>query len=47
MLANFERQVDWFKFWLKHEEDSAPSKRDQYDRWNRLREATRKSPPEH
>jgi dipeptidyl aminopeptidase/acylaminoacyl peptidase len=46
MLVNFERQMDWFKFWLRHEEDTAPSKRDQYDRWNRLREATRKSPPE-
>jgi dienelactone hydrolase len=43
MLVNFERQVDWFNFWLKHEEDTAPSKRDQYDRWNRLRESTRKS----
>jgi hypothetical protein len=33
--------MDWFKFWLLHEEDTAPSKRDQYDRWNRLRELTR------
>jgi dipeptidyl aminopeptidase/acylaminoacyl peptidase len=46
MLVNFERQMDWFKFWLKQEEDTAPAKRDQYDRWNRLREAARRSPPE-
>jgi dipeptidyl aminopeptidase/acylaminoacyl peptidase len=44
MLANFERQIDWFKFWLNHEQDTAPSKRNQYDRWNRLRELTRNAP---
>ena len=38
MLVNFDRQLDWFRFWLKHEADTAPSKRDQYDRWSRLRE---------
>jgi dipeptidyl aminopeptidase/acylaminoacyl peptidase len=38
MLLNFERQLDWFRFWLKHEEDPAPSKRAQYDRWTRLRD---------
>jgi dipeptidyl aminopeptidase/acylaminoacyl peptidase len=42
-LVNFERQLDWFAFWLKGEEDSAPGKRDQYDRWIRLRESTRNS----
>jgi len=47
MLVNFERQVDWFKFWLKREEDGTPSKRDQYDRWNRLRELTRDTRPQH
>jgi hypothetical protein len=44
MLVNFERQLDWFKFWLNHEEDAVPAKRDQYARWNRLRESTRSSP---
>jgi dipeptidyl aminopeptidase/acylaminoacyl peptidase len=29
--------VDWFRFWLKGEEDSDPAKRDQYDRWRKLR----------
>ncbi len=47
MLVNFERQIDWFKFWLKHEEDTTPSKRAQYDRWNRLRELARDSQPQH
>jgi dipeptidyl aminopeptidase/acylaminoacyl peptidase len=47
MLVNYERQMDWFRFWLLREEDAAPSKRDQYDRWNRLRELTRDSRPQH
>ncbi len=29
--------VDWFCFWLKHEEDPDPGKRDQYARWRELR----------
>lgn len=29
--------VDWFRFWLKGEEDSDPSKAQQYERWRRLR----------
>ena len=45
-LVNFERQLDWFKFWLKHEEDPVPSKRDQYERWRRMRELTGHSPPQ-
>jgi dipeptidyl aminopeptidase/acylaminoacyl peptidase len=47
MLVNFERQLDWFRFWLKHEEDAAPSKRDQYARWHRLRELTTSSQQQH
>jgi dipeptidyl aminopeptidase/acylaminoacyl peptidase len=39
-LVNYERQVDWFRFWLQHEEDSKPSKHSQYERWNRLRALT-------
>jgi len=30
--------VDWFAYWLKGEEDSAPEKTDQYARWRKLRE---------
>jgi dipeptidyl aminopeptidase/acylaminoacyl peptidase len=45
-LMNFEQQLDWFRFWLKHEEDPDPSKRDQYIRWNKLRELSESpSPP--
>jgi dipeptidyl aminopeptidase/acylaminoacyl peptidase len=43
MLVNLERQLDWFRFWLKNEEAPVPSKRAQYDRWNRLRELARSS----
>jgi dipeptidyl aminopeptidase/acylaminoacyl peptidase len=30
--------VDWFRFWLKDEEDSAEAKSDQYRRWRGLRQ---------
>jgi hypothetical protein len=40
-LMNFERQIDWFRFWLKSEEDEAPSKRSQYERWRGLQVASR------
>jgi len=29
--------VDWFRFWLKGEEDSDPTKAEQYKRWRELR----------
>ena len=29
--------VDWFRFWLKGEEDSNPVKAPQYARWRELR----------
>jgi hypothetical protein len=28
--------VDWFRFWLKGEEDDDPGKFAQYERWRRL-----------
>src|SRR6266581_3150333 len=31
------RNLDWFRFWLKDEEDSDPAKADQYARWRGLR----------
>ena len=40
-LVNDERQLDWFKYWLKDEKDEAPAKRDQYERWDALRELSR------
>jgi dipeptidyl aminopeptidase/acylaminoacyl peptidase len=33
----YERNVDWFNFWLKDKEDHDPVKADQYKRWEELR----------
>jgi dipeptidyl aminopeptidase/acylaminoacyl peptidase len=35
-LAAYERNLDWFRFWLKGEIDSDPAKADQYRRWSQL-----------
>jgi hypothetical protein len=32
--------ADWFDFWLNGREDPDPAKREQYERWRKLREAT-------
>lgn len=37
-LVSQEGNVDWFRFWLKGEEDPDPAKADQYARWRELRE---------
>jgi len=37
-LAAQQGNVDWFRFWLKHEEDPDPAKAKQYKRWRELRE---------
>jgi dipeptidyl aminopeptidase/acylaminoacyl peptidase len=34
----YERNVDWFQFWLEDHKDASPEKRDQYARWERLRD---------
>jgi dipeptidyl aminopeptidase/acylaminoacyl peptidase len=34
----YERNLDWFRFWLKGEEDRSPAKKDQSERWEKLRE---------
>ncbi len=34
----FEHNVDWFRFWLKDEEDPDPYKADQYARWREMRD---------
>lgn len=31
--------VDWFRFWLKGEEDADPAKQEQYARWRQFRDA--------
>ncbi len=36
-LAVYERSLDWFNYWLRGQEDNADAKREQYDRWSRLR----------
>ena len=46
-LVNYQRQLDWFRFWLKNEEDPDPLKQDQYHRWNRLRESSRNNRAHH
>jgi dipeptidyl aminopeptidase/acylaminoacyl peptidase len=34
----YERNLDWFRFWLKSEESPDPAKSEQYDRWHHLRQ---------
>jgi len=36
-LASSQGNADWFRFWLKGEEDPDPAKADQYARWRELR----------
>ncbi len=36
-LASQQGNVDWFRFWLKNEEDPDPAKAQQYARWRELR----------
>ena len=31
-LATMQRNVDWYRFWLKDEEDPDPARAEQYDR---------------
>jgi dipeptidyl aminopeptidase/acylaminoacyl peptidase len=33
----YERNVDWFNFWLRDKEDPNPAKAEQYKRWRELR----------
>jgi len=36
-MASQQGNVDWFRFWLKEEEDLDPTKAEQYSRWRQLR----------
>jgi dipeptidyl aminopeptidase/acylaminoacyl peptidase len=36
-MASQGGSVDWFRFWLKDEEDPSPAKAEQYKRWRELR----------
>jgi hypothetical protein len=42
--AVYERNLDWFDFWLSCREDPDPRKRAQYRRWNALRVAPGAAP---
>jgi len=33
----YQRNLDWFNFWLQDKEDPDPSKKEQYTRWHELR----------
>jgi dipeptidyl aminopeptidase/acylaminoacyl peptidase len=41
----YERNLDWYRFWLKGEEDPAPSKSQQYKHWRELREDSGRKAP--
>ena len=45
-LAVYERNLDWFRFWLKDEEDPNPAKADEYERWRELRKQQESSEKE-
>lgn len=34
----YQRNLDWFRFWLKDEEDPDPAKAEQYKRWRAVAE---------
>lgn len=36
-IANNQLLLDWFRFWLKEEEDPDPAKQEQYRRWREFR----------
>lgn len=36
-MASQQGNVDWFRFWLKGEEDREPAKAEQYERWRALK----------
>jgi hypothetical protein len=38
-LASQGGSVDWFRFWLKGEEDADPVKKQEYARWRQLRQS--------
>lgn len=42
-LEIYERNVDWFLFWLKDEEDPNPAKSEQFARWRKLKEDAQKA----
>lgn len=43
--AVYERNLDWYRFWLKGEEDRSPAKASQYSRWRGYRAGQSLSAP--
>lgn len=43
-LSIYNRNLDWFRFWLQDIEDPAPAKAKQYSRWRQLRELQCRNP---
>ena len=43
-LAAYERNIDWFRFWLQGYEDPDPAKRAQYARWQEMKKALSSRP---
>jgi hypothetical protein len=35
----WEMNVDWFDFWLRDSRDNSPDKKEQYQRWEKLKNA--------
>jgi dipeptidyl aminopeptidase/acylaminoacyl peptidase len=42
-LEIYERNLDWFSFWLKGEERPGEEKREQYERWRKMRDESHPS----
>ena len=43
-LAVYDRNLDWFRYWLQDYRDSDPAKSDQYRRWDQLKAAWKNDP---
>jgi dipeptidyl aminopeptidase/acylaminoacyl peptidase len=43
-LAVYERNLDWFRFWLQGYEDPDPAKKQQYAHWREMRDALSAKP---
>jgi hypothetical protein len=45
-MASQQGNADWFRFWLKGEEDPDPAKAQQYVRWRELKKMQQASEAE-
>ena len=44
-LAAYERNLDWFRFWLQGYEDPSPAKAEQYKHWEAMCDAQKTNRP--